>query len=90
MQIAIVLYPGFTALDFIGPYESLRMLPDAEVRFVWHEPGPITADSGVLVVGATHSFDETPSPDVILVPGGFYDDGACPRREGARLAAQGA
>jgi transcriptional regulator GlxA family with amidase domain len=71
MQIAIVLYPGFTALDFIGPYESLRWLPDAEVRFVWHEPGPVTADSGVLVVGATHSFDETPSPDVILIPGGF-------------------
>ena len=22
MQIAIVVYPGFTALDFIGPYES--------------------------------------------------------------------
>ncbi|MBJ7463856.1 MAG: DJ-1/PfpI family protein [Mycolicibacterium sp.] len=71
MQIAIVLYPGFTALDFIGPYESLRWLPDAEVRFVWHEPGPIVADSGVLVIGATHSFDETPAPDVVLVPGGF-------------------
>lgn len=71
MQIAIVLYPGFTALDFIGPYESLRWLPDAEVRLVWHEPGPVTADSGVLVIGATHSFDETPSPDIILVPGGM-------------------
>ena len=70
-QIAIVVYPGFTALDFIGPYEVLRSLPDAEVRFVWHEPGPITADSGVLVVGATHSFDETPSPDILLVPGGI-------------------
>ncbi|MCW2687228.1 MAG: glutamine amidotransferase [Mycobacterium sp.] len=70
-QIAIVLYPGYTALDFIGPYEVLRNLPDAEVRFLWHEPGPITADSGVLVVGATHSFAETPSPDVILVPGGM-------------------
>lgn len=70
MQIAIVLYPSFTALDFIGPYEVLRNLPDAQVRFVWHEPGPITADSGVLMVGATHSFDETPSPDVVLVPGG--------------------
>ena len=70
MQIAIVLYPGFTALDFIGPYESLRNVPDADVRFVWHEPGPITADSGVLLVGATHSFAETPSPDVVLVPGG--------------------
>ena len=70
-QIAIVTYPGFTALDFIGPYEVLRWLPDAQVRFVWHEPGPITADSGVLMVGATHSFAETPSPDVILVPGGM-------------------
>jgi transcriptional regulator GlxA family with amidase domain len=71
MQIAIVVYPGFTALDFIGPYEVMRWLPDAEVRFVWHEPGPIVADSAVLLVGATHSFAETPSPDVILVPGGF-------------------
>ena len=71
MQIAIVLYPGFTALDFIGPYEVLRWLPRAEVRFVWHQPGPITADSGVLVVGATHSFAETPSPDLVLVPGGM-------------------
>lgn len=34
MQIAIVLYPGVTALDAIGPYEVLRLLPDAEVRFV--------------------------------------------------------
>jgi putative intracellular protease/amidase len=70
-QIAIVVYPGFTALDFIGPYEVLRNLPDAEVRFVWHEPGPIAADSGALLVGATHSFDETPSPDIVLVPGGI-------------------
>ena len=69
-QIAFVAYPGFTALDMIGPYEVLRNLPGAEVRFVWHETGPITADSGVLVIGATHSLAETPSPDVILVPGG--------------------
>lgn len=70
-QIAIVLYPGFTALDFIGPYEVLHYLPGAEVRFCWHETGPITADSGVLVVGATHTFAETPNPDVLLIPGGF-------------------
>ena len=69
-QIAIVLYPNFTALDFIGPYEVLRNLPDTEVRFVWHETGPVTADSGVLLVGATHTLTETPEPDVILVPGG--------------------
>ena len=33
-QIAFVAYPGFTALDMIGPYEVLRNLPDTEVRFV--------------------------------------------------------
>lgn len=71
MQVAVVLYPGFTALDLIGPYEVLRALPDTDVRFVWHEPGPVTADSGVLVIGATHSFAETAHPDVVLVPGGM-------------------
>ncbi|CAN5699909.1 DJ-1/PfpI family protein [soil metagenome] len=49
----------------------LRNLPNTEIRFVWHEPGPITADSGALIVGATHSFDETPAPDLLLVPGGM-------------------
>ena len=68
--VAIVLYPGFTALDVVGPYEILRMLPDTRVRFVWHEVGPVVADSGVLVMAATHTFDETPHPDVIVVSGG--------------------
>jgi putative intracellular protease/amidase len=69
MQIAIVLYPGLTALDAIGPYEVLRLLPDAEVRFVGATPGPVVADSGVLFLGVTHSYAETPRPDVVLVPG---------------------
>ena len=29
-QIAIVLYSGLTALDALGPYEVLKMLPGAE------------------------------------------------------------
>ncbi|OHT88268.1 DJ-1/PfpI family protein [Mycobacteroides saopaulense] len=69
MQIAILAYPGMTALDAIGPYEMLRGIPDAQLRFVWREPGPIVTDSGVLTLGATHSFDETPAPDVVLVGG---------------------
>ncbi len=68
-QIAIVLYPGLTALDALGPYEVLKFLPDAEIRFVAHEPGPITTDRGILTIGATHSFDETPAPHLLLVPG---------------------
>ncbi len=59
-----------TALDAIGPYELLRSIPNSEIRFVAPAPGKIVTDSGVLVLGATHSFDETPSPDIVLVPGG--------------------
>src|SRR3984957_16581650 len=69
-QIAIVLYPGYTALDFIGPYEVLRHLPAPEARFGGHEPGANPAGPAVLLIGATHSFDETPTPDIVLVPGG--------------------
>ncbi|KAA8885703.1 DJ-1/PfpI family protein [Nocardia colli] len=69
MQIAFVTYPGVTALDLIGPYEVLRALPGAEVRFVWHEVGPVATDSGVLYLGATHTFADTPRPDIVLVPG---------------------
>ncbi|MCU1647491.1 MAG: Cyclohexyl-isocyanide hydratase [Nocardia sp.] len=68
-QIAIVLYPGMTVLDAIGPYEVLRSLPDSELRFVSNEVGPIVSDSGVLVLGATHTFTETPAPDLVLVGG---------------------
>lgn len=73
MQIAIVLYEGMTALDAIGPYEVLRFIPDAEIRFISHKPQPIMTDSGVLVLGATHSYVETPSPDIVLVPGSSAD-----------------
>ncbi|MBL1073791.1 DJ-1/PfpI family protein [Nocardia sp. 2] len=69
MQVAIVTYPGMTALDALGPFEVLRALPGAEFRFVWHAPGPVTTDSGVLVLGATHTFEETPAPDIVLVGG---------------------
>ncbi len=82
MQIAFVTYPGMTALDAIGPYEVLRVLPDAEIRFVWHEIGPITTDSGVLMLGATHSFAETPAPDIVLVPGSGAATAATARDEG--------
>jgi transcriptional regulator GlxA family with amidase domain len=68
-QIAIVLYPGVTALDAIGPYELLKGVRGAELRFVAAEPGPVTCDSGRLALFASHSLSETPNPDLVLVPG---------------------
>lgn len=72
-QLAILLYPGMTALDAIGPYEVLRTFEEIEVRFVWKEVGPIVTDSKVLVLGATHTFEQTPTPDIILIPGSSGD-----------------
>lgn len=69
-QVAIFLYPGVTALDAIGPYEVFSRLPDSEVRFVAKELRSVSTEGGPLRLCVTHTLAETPSPDMVLVPGG--------------------
>jgi putative intracellular protease/amidase len=75
LQVAILLYQGVTALDAIGPWEVLSRMPNTEVRFVATETGPVVVEGGTLLLGATHTFAETPSPDVVVVPGGSTTPG---------------
>ena len=70
MEIAIVLYDRFTALDAIGPYEVLSRLPGARLRFVAAEAGPVRTDNGMLSVSAETTLAGAGSPDIVLVPGG--------------------
>ncbi len=71
IEIAILLFDGITALDAVGPYEALAMVPQASVRFVAATRGAKrTAGSGSLALVADHTLDEVRRPDVILVPGG--------------------
>jgi transcriptional regulator GlxA family with amidase domain len=70
MEIAILVYPGFTALDAVGPYEVLCRLPGSTTAFVATAPGPVTTDTGVLTLVAERGLDEMRSPDVVVVPGG--------------------
>ncbi|MFJ7074340.1 DJ-1/PfpI family protein [Streptomyces sp. NPDC098781] len=70
MQIALVVYDRFTALDAVGPYEILCRLPDAETVFVAKEAGPVRSDTGVLALTADRALTEVPSPDIVVVPGG--------------------
>lgn len=70
MQIAILLYDRFTALDAIGPYEVLSRLPDTTVVFAAEQAGPVTADSRMLSLVAEVSLADVPHPDIVLVPGG--------------------
>lgn len=69
MQIAILLFDGLVALDAIGPYDVLKLVPGADVRFVAAQPGEVATD-GPLKLVADASFDDVPHPDVIVVPGG--------------------
>jgi transcriptional regulator GlxA family with amidase domain len=70
MDIAIVLFDRFTALDAIGPYEVLSRLPGATVSFVAATPGPVRADTGMLALYADVALADLPSPAVLVVPGG--------------------
>ncbi|MEW2452251.1 DJ-1/PfpI family protein [Streptomyces parvulus] len=70
MQIAIVLFDRFTALDAVGPYETLGRLPDAETVFVAERTGPVRTDTGNLALTADRTLADVPAPDIVVVPGG--------------------
>lgn len=70
MQIAILLYDQFAALDAVGPYQVLTNLPQAEVIFVAEHAGPIVSEPGGLRLFADAALAEVSNPDILLVPGG--------------------
>lgn len=70
MNIAILLYPRFTALDAVGPYTVFAFAPGWRVTFVAAEPGPVTDDAGTLTLHATAGYRDVTRPDVLVVPGG--------------------
>ena len=80
MQVAIGLYDGFTALDFVGPYQVLTNVPGVEVVLCAAEAGPVVDDNGLLTIQVEATFADVPTPEVLLVPGGFVT---------RRLAAEG-
>jgi transcriptional regulator GlxA family with amidase domain len=71
--VGLVLYPQFTALDIVGPFQTLVDVPGLDVFFVAAQKGPVVDHSGKFSLEATHSFDEVDSLDVVVVPGGFAD-----------------
>ena len=71
MQIAIGLYPGFTALDAIGPYAVFTNVPGADIVLCAERKGPLADDTGLLHLELAYAFDDVQAPDVLLVPGGL-------------------
>jgi transcriptional regulator GlxA family with amidase domain len=45
-------------------------MPNTEVRFTGKEVGPLMTEGRALLLGVSQTVAETPSPDLVLVPGG--------------------
>jgi transcriptional regulator GlxA family with amidase domain len=71
LQAVIPLFPRFTALDGIGPYEVLQRTPDIDVTFVGHDRGEVRSENGFLGITRDATFEEFPHPDLIVFPGGI-------------------
>jgi cyclohexyl-isocyanide hydratase len=69
-QIAMLIYPEFTALDMVGPQYMFASLMGAKVHIVAKTRDPVRSDTG-LVFTPSITFDECPENlDLLFVPGG--------------------
>jgi putative intracellular protease/amidase len=71
-QIAMLLYPGFTALDFVGPHHFLAGLWGATVHLVTNQPDlrPVQSDTGLAVQPTVTLADCPTDLTVLFTPGG--------------------
>ncbi len=82
-QIAMLVYPEFTALDLVGPQYMLANLWGAKVHLVAATRDPVRSDTGLTFVPSL-TLDETPADlDILFVPGG--SQGTLKAMQDARL-----
>lgn len=70
MKIAIYIFEGITALDAIGPYESLARIADSEIVFVARQTGVVRTGDGFLALHADAGIADVHKADVLIIPGG--------------------
>ncbi len=69
-QVAMVIYPQMTALDFLGPQTFLSALGNIEVHTVWKDTAAVKTDSGLQLLPST-TFSKCPQElDVLFIGGG--------------------
>lgn len=69
-QIGMVMYPGMTALDFVGPQYMFASLLGATVHHVAANMDPVKCDTHVSLL-PTATFSQIPENlDILFVPGG--------------------
>lgn len=89
LQIAMLIYPGVTLLDFVGPLTALGM--HGQIHLVAKTLAPVVSDSAGVAIVPTTTLEECPSDlDVLFVPGGLGTAEVMEDKESLRfLADQG-
>ena len=71
-RIAMIAYPGCTALDLLGPHWFLKTMRGAKVDIVAATRDPVQCDRDVTIL-PNLSFDEVPAEiDLLFVPGAGF------------------
>ncbi len=68
--IGLVIYPGMTTLDIVGPQQVFSALPGVQIHRIWKTLDPIKTDDGMVILPDT-TFENCPPLDVICVGGGL-------------------
>jgi putative intracellular protease/amidase len=69
-EIAMLVYPGMTVMDLVGPHCMFGALMGVKIHIVAKSLDPVTSDAGLIVV-PTATFDTSPRDlTVLFTPGG--------------------
>ncbi|RYX94712.1 MAG: DJ-1/PfpI family protein [Comamonadaceae bacterium] len=68
-RIGMLVFPGITSLDILGPFEVLARAPDCSAQLVWKTTDAVRGDTGLRIMPDV-DFKSAPPFDVIVVPGG--------------------
>lgn len=69
-QIAMLMYPGMTVMDLIGPHSMFAGMMGATIHLVAKTLDPVTSDAGVTIT-PTATFETCPRDlTVLFTPGG--------------------
>jgi cyclohexyl-isocyanide hydratase len=75
-HIGMLVFPGMTILDLIGPQQYFAVAPGRTTHLLWKTREPVVSDSGVPIL-PTAAFDEAPEElEILFVPGGFLGTSA--------------
>ncbi|NJO32361.1 MAG: DJ-1/PfpI family protein [Rhodospirillales bacterium] len=70
-RVLMLVYPGFTALDMVGPQYAFGSMVGAVVQLVAKSREPVRSDTGLIFSPDVTFSDAVPDPDILFTPGGL-------------------